>query len=227
MENNNGRKVFNPIAMAREQAKINKQKQENNSATNPNLDIFGNSEAGSIPTPVVEEPVITEPVLENTDTEITEDPILSVNADPIILGGDALDSTDEYVEPLVFPEDDTVPAESIGATNTADINTNPTIVPEEPTKDKFKKRVKVINSNDAVITSDDVRESRAYAWLAYILFFIPLLINKTNAFVRHNANEGLEINIVDLLAGILLLLNVIIDSSNTVVTFLFMIGPTA
>lgn len=51
----------------------------------------------------------------------------------------------------------------------------------------------------------EIREAKGYAWLAYLLFFIPLLINRKNRFVRCHANEGLEINIMELLGGVLLL----------------------
>lgn len=51
----------------------------------------------------------------------------------------------------------------------------------------------------------EIREAKGYAWLAYLLFFIPLLINRQNRFVRCHANEGLEINIMELLGGVLLL----------------------
>lgn len=51
----------------------------------------------------------------------------------------------------------------------------------------------------------EIREAKAYAWLAYILFFLPLLINRNNRFVRVHANEGLELNIVEVLGCLLLL----------------------
>lgn len=51
----------------------------------------------------------------------------------------------------------------------------------------------------------EIREAKAYAWLAYILFFLPLLINRKNRFVRVHANEGLELNIVEVLGCLLLL----------------------
>lgn len=51
----------------------------------------------------------------------------------------------------------------------------------------------------------EIREAKSYAWLAYLLFFIPLLINRRNRFVRVHANEGLELNIIEIL-GILLLI---------------------
>lgn len=49
----------------------------------------------------------------------------------------------------------------------------------------------------------EVISGRKIAWTAYILFFIPLLFKKNNRFVRIHANEGLELNIVELLGGLL------------------------
>ena len=49
----------------------------------------------------------------------------------------------------------------------------------------------------------EVISGKKIAWTAYILFFIPLLFKKNNRFVRIHANEGLELNIVELLGGLL------------------------
>ncbi len=59
----------------------------------------------------------------------------------------------------------------------------------------------------------DVQQTKRYAWLAYILFFIPLLINRNSPFVRHHANEGLEINIFDFIGALLLILGAAVKSS--------------
>jgi hypothetical protein len=56
------------------------------------------------------------------------------------------------------------------------------------------------------VPSQDAVENKKYAWWAYILFFIPLLLNSQSPFVRHHANEGLEINIFDAVGLILLLI---------------------
>ena len=45
----------------------------------------------------------------------------------------------------------------------------------------------------------DAKKGRFVAWMAYIVFFIPLLFAGKNSFVRHHANEGLCINILDAL----------------------------
>ncbi len=51
----------------------------------------------------------------------------------------------------------------------------------------------------------EIREAKGYAWLGYLLFFLPLLINRKNRFARIHANEGLELNMVEILGGLLLL----------------------
>lgn len=202
MENNNENKVFNPIARAREQANIAKAKQ--NSVTNPNLDVFGSSEVG-----------------QKTSTPVTPKKPVEEAIEPMILPEDIVsDTTPEKTTNTV--ESNNV-QENLGATNTAEVNTNPTIVPEEPTKQKTQ-RVRVINSNDAIITPEDISESKKYAWLAYILFFIPLLINRNNEYVRHNANEGLEINLCDFIGVVLILLNTFINTSNLVGSFILLLG---
>lgn len=50
----------------------------------------------------------------------------------------------------------------------------------------------------------EIREGKGVAWLAYLLFFIPLLFRKNNRFVRLHANEGLELNIMEIVGGLLL-----------------------
>ena len=49
----------------------------------------------------------------------------------------------------------------------------------------------------------EVISGRKIAWTAYILFFIPLLFKKNNRFVRLHANEGLELNIVEILSALM------------------------
>lgn len=50
---------------------------------------------------------------------------------------------------------------------------------------------------------EDAKKNKKIAWLAYILFFIPLMINKKSQFVRLHANEGLDVFIIDIFATIL------------------------
>ena len=70
---------------------------------------------------------------------------------------------------------------------------------------------------------EDVKATKNIAWLAYLLFFIPLLINKTSPYVRHNANEGLEINVFDFIGTVLLCVGVLVDSANSSVQLLMII----
>ena len=49
----------------------------------------------------------------------------------------------------------------------------------------------------------EVISGKKIAWTAYILFFIPLLFKKTNRFVRIHANEGLELNIMEIISGLM------------------------
>lgn len=50
----------------------------------------------------------------------------------------------------------------------------------------------------------EVMSGRGFAWLSYILFFLPLIFKGRNRFVRLHANEGLELNIMELLAGLMI-----------------------
>ncbi len=63
----------------------------------------------------------------------------------------------------------------------------------------------------------EIREGKSIGWLAYILFFIPLLFKRNNRFVRMHANEGLELNIMELV-GVLLIVPyfVVTQTSDTV-----------
>ena len=239
MENNEN-KVFNPFKQAREQANL----QQQNSVTNPNLDMFGNSEAGFTPkAPEVSAEPITPLYMDDVqpsipmDNQYPFDEVLDSPVEPITPAAQPAFTAPETTfvappaEPVITASAEEIAKASeefekevMGIINTNDVNTNPTIVPEEPKKAPKQPRARVLNSNEAVITPEDIKEGRKCAWLAYILFFIPLLINKENAFVRHNANEGLEINLCDLIAGILILLNVVVTGASLVASFLFMIG---
>lgn len=50
----------------------------------------------------------------------------------------------------------------------------------------------------------EIISGRKVAWMAYILFFIPLLFKRTNRFVRIHANDGLSLNIVEILSVLLI-----------------------
>jgi len=75
----------------------------------------------------------------------------------------------------------------------------------------------------------EIISGKKIAWTAYILFFIPLLFRKNNRFVRLHANEGVELNIVELLSGLFIgqyfLLPTLIENlSGTLSTISFFAG---
>lgn len=65
-------------------------------------------------------------------------------------------------------------------------------------------------ANEIEAEIDDIKQTKKYAWLAYILFFIPLCINSKSPFVRLHANEGLDVFFIDVFATAMLLCGVLI-----------------
>ena len=49
----------------------------------------------------------------------------------------------------------------------------------------------------STVTSNDVKGGRWVAWMAYIVFFLPLIFMGKNSFVRHHADNGLCYNLID------------------------------
>lgn len=100
-----------------------------------------------------------------------------------------------------------------------DINTEklgPSIKPPKHSRPKYKK----IN-----LDKMEIKQARGYAWLAYLLFFLPLLINRKNRFARIHANEGLELNIMEILGALLILpYYFVTTATETVHTVLFVLS---
>ena len=85
------------------------------------------------------------------------------------------------------------------------------------------------NDDDNIrLDQDEIAGGRGFAWLAYILFFIPLLFNRNNRFVRIHANEGLELNIMEILGALLMLpmflLKDLTGTLQLVVTIIALVG---
>lgn len=89
-------------------------------------------------------------------------------------------------------------------------------VKAEPKMEKIGEKPKFVPTEDAV-------QNKNIAWLAYLLFFIPMLINSKSPFVRHHANEGLEINIFDFIGLTLLLVGSLVNSTVAAVHALMII----
>lgn len=70
--------------------------------------------------------------------------------------------------------------------------------------------------------TEDIKKNRKWAWTAYILFFIPLLINKKSNYLRLHSNEGLDCNIIDVAGAILMLLGKLIKGSTIVAKSILM-----
>jgi len=85
-------------------------------------------------------------------------------------------------------------------------------VEDEDKRGKFAKFLNLKQRQKKEIT-EDAKKNRKWAWTAYILFFIPLLINKNSKFMRLHANEGLDVNIIDAIAGILMILGKVITGT--------------
>ncbi len=246
MEENN--KPLNPIARARQQAKINKT--ETHGVSAGDIDLFGNTEP--IKNPVTEnnssfdEPVFNE-FNDNNEPYVVaeEEKIYTIGGDdfapfeevkPTTPKSDVIiqpikraepvatsqpEESVEPITPLIFDSEKVMepqqPEETVVASTTPE-----TVVEEQ--KPKKEKPVRIVRENETVITPESIKEGKKCAWLAYILFFVPLLINKSNAYVRHSVNEGLEIFIFDVLAGILLLLNAVVDVQSFLVSALLLVG---
>lgn len=76
-------------------------------------------------------------------------------------------------------------------------------------------------------SSKDIKSGRKVAWMAYILFFLPLIIMGKNSYVRHHANEGLEINIVDVIGLALFLVGKFLTSTNQWLSIALMVSNIA
>lgn len=122
---------------------------------------------------------------------------------------DELKTTTQQVDVDTVQEKENIDLAASKTTIDKNVNTEPNLQEEEP-----KKRCcGIFGGKKHSNLPKDVLETKHFAWLAYILFFIPLLINRTSPFVRHHANEGLEINIFDGIAAVLLILGATIESS--------------
>lgn len=92
-------------------------------------------------------------------------------------------------------------------------------------KDKGKNKAK--KSKEPRSSSEDIKSCRKVAWMAYILFFLPLIIMGKNSYVRHHANEGLEINIVDVIGLVLFFAGKFLTSTNQWLSIALMVSNIA
>lgn len=76
---------------------------------------------------------------------------------------------------------------------------------EKPPKKGKKEKKQRKRAGRIDLDRDEVRSGRGIAWMAYILFFLPLIFKGKNRFVRIHANEGLDLNIAEIIGGLLVL----------------------
>lgn len=76
-------------------------------------------------------------------------------------------------------------------------------------------------------SDDDIKSGKGIAWLAYIIFFIPLLFNGKNKYVRWHANEGFELFLMDIIGAGLFCVGWFLKSSNAIYTILLLASLTA
>lgn len=98
----------------------------------------------------------------------------------------------------------------------------PEYVVEPENKSKKREKRQLVPSDKETIS-----EGRGVAWLAYILFFIPLLIKKDNTFVRWHANEGLKVFFLDIIGAALFCVGWFVKSSNALYTSLLLCSLAA
>lgn len=121
-------------------------------------------------------------------------------------------------------EEENVSNESVVNENNKEQNIQEEKIAVVSKKDKFKKFLNLKEKQEKTAIDEDAKQARGYAWLAYILFFIPLFINRKNSFVRFHANEGLEVNIIDLIGLTLTLVGALIKPASLITILLVVLG---
>ena len=96
------------------------------------------------------------------------------------------------------------------------------IVNEKDKKGKRGKKEKLAPT----CTKEEIKEGKGVAWLAYIVFFLPLLFKKNNPFVRWHANEGLELFFMDILGVGFFCIGWFLKSNNAYITALYLVSLT-
>ena len=169
----------------------------------------------------------------------------TVRLDDYILAKDIQkDGSKPTSDEVIFQNDNVVSTDTPEAMNMEPDNyATPTVsentaITEEPKQEepvyvvgekgkKGKKNKKAKKQYVRVSTDEEVKEGKGVAWLAYILFFIPLLIKRNNNFVRHHANEGFEVFLIDILGVALFVVGYVLKSENSWLTLALMVSLIA
>lgn len=167
------------------------------------------------PTEVIQQDTILERVVARAPVSIPQEEIPDGEGDidPNNPDGIPMDQNgEEVIDNSVFrPEKSGFEQASEQIINIDTEKLGPAIKPPKHNKDGQKDKINL----DVM----EIREAKRFAWLAYILFFLPMLINKKNRFVRVHANEGLDLNIMEILGALLFIPYFIIqDATGTLAT---------
>ena len=162
------------------------------------------------------------------DSQIVRDPVPPITPapapapQPLFNNDDSLPNNDFPIEYKEVTEDMTQDeVETVFGPNDPG---EPMIVLDDSQVGKRSKKTGKDNQKGNVSTPDQVKSGRGVAWMAYIIFFLPLIFNGKNPFVRHHANEGLELNIIDIIGVGLFLANKFVKISNEYAQLALMIG---
>ena len=148
-------------------------------------------------------------------------------SDEVIFQNDNVVSTDTPEAMNMEPDNYITPTVSENTAITEEPKQEePVYVVDEKGK-KGKKNKKAKKQYVRVSTDEEVKEGKGVAWLAYILFFIPLLIKRNNNFVRHHANEGFEVFLIDILGVALFVVGYVLKSENSWLTLALMVSLIA
>lgn len=58
-------------------------------------------------------------------------------------------------------------------------------------------------SSENEYTSKDIKDNKGMAMLAYLIFFLPLIVAKDSKFAKYHANQGLIVLIVGIVGKII------------------------
>ena len=177
-----------------------------------------------------EEPEVKEEIPEETTDEPTFTPTEVIQQDGILERVTARETPVEPVQEVVTEENSEENSETLNInteetpSEDAPIYTNPVdnsvFNPENTNLEQASEQIINIDAEKLgpaikppkeekqgreTISLDkmEIREGRGVAWMAYILFFIPLLFRRDNRYVRLAANNGLRLNLIEILGGIL------------------------
>lgn len=85
-----------------------------------------------------------------------------------------------------------------------------------------------INVYEEKNSKQSLPQSRYYAWTAYIIFFLPFIINPKDEFVDYHTNNAIKLLMLDIISFIMIALGLAVKSITnlflTMVSLTFIVG---